>query len=272
MRLIRELPEVENKVTSGLLNLTSAAKAQSFFREIKIEKSIQLTVEEKTEVLKQLENKSTREVDKILLQLSPNSIPKDRARQITDELTEIKFIASEDLKKKLDFLKELISNKIPMAGYRDVISEASDMAIDHIHKCKKKINVELNLRHATTALDQHRVKTQASAKSRYIKRNVGKIENNSLNGSHETRREYISTQLRAEVWRKGEAKCSFRAAGDAQACGSRYKLEIDHIIPVAKGGRTELANLRLLCQTHNLYEAKRIFGEEHMAKHVNKFL
>lgn len=35
--------------------------------------------------------------------------------------------------------------------------------------------------------------------------------------------------------------------GTCQYCGSTKNIEIDHILPVAKGGANEIANLQLLC-------------------------
>ena len=37
-------------------------------------------------------------------------------------------------------------------------------------------------------------------------------------------------------------------------------LEIDHIVPVARGGKTEIKNLRVLCSAHNILAAMEVFG------------
>ena len=34
-------------------------------------------------------------------------------------------------------------------------------------------------------------------------------------------------------------------------CGSRENLEIDHVVPLARGGSNRLENLQLLCQDCN---------------------
>lgn len=366
MRLIRDVPEVEQKVTAGSLSLSSAARVQTFFRGVKLEKSISLTPSEKNEIIMQVENKSARDVEKILMHISPSAIPKDKQRQITDELTEIKFIANESLKAKLDQIKQLISNKLPFAGYREVINEASDIAIGHL--CRRqapsasaRAGLALSAREAEQRLPAREVAlalpareavadlsrtsplvdTEQSSeslvhggellisgseslrsgseslrsKNKLLRRpsdgdNQGELfsyeKSNNLRYAKPTSRSarvnglvaktlnkksenaiqegasvippkqnlrpYISVTLKAQVWKRCEASCVFQSSNSENRCGSRYRLEVDHIVPVALGGKTELNNLRLLCQTHNLFEARRVFGIHHMAKHVNKFL
>lgn len=53
----------------------------------------------------------------------------------------------------------------------------------------------------------------------------------------------IPADVRREVWRRDEGRCS--------RCGSRERLEYDHIIPVARGGSNTVRNIELLCETCN---------------------
>ena len=70
IRVIADIPEVEDKIESGDLSLSNVAQAQSFFREsAKAKKPIPTS--EKKELLKSLENTSTREAQKIITE--PNS-------------------------------------------------------------------------------------------------------------------------------------------------------------------------------------------------------
>lgn len=74
---------------------------------------------------------------------------------------------------------------------------------------------------------------------------------------------YIPSGMRREVWQRDGGQCTFHAA-DGRRCESKCDLEYDHVKPVAKGGRTCAENLRLLCRTHNQFEAERAFGRRHM--------
>jgi hypothetical protein len=57
------------------------------------------------------------------------------------------------------------------------------------------------------------------------------------------RRESIPEEVRIAVWRRDGGKCA--------RCGSREKLEYDHIIPISKGGSNTIRNIELLCESCN---------------------
>jgi 5-methylcytosine-specific restriction endonuclease McrA len=42
-----------------------------------------------------------------------------------------------------------------------------------------------------------------------------------------------------------------RDRNTCKSCGSQAQLEVDHIIPLAKGGTNDLSNLQTLCRTCN---------------------
>jgi len=59
----------------------------------------------------------------------------------------------------------------------------------------------------------------------------------------EGQREVIPEEVRIAVWRRDEGKCV--------KCGSKAKLEYDHIIPISKGGSNTVRNIELLCEKCN---------------------
>ncbi|MDE0448969.1 MAG: HNH endonuclease signature motif containing protein, partial [Spirochaetaceae bacterium] len=66
-----------------------------------------------------------------------------------------------------------------------------------------------------------------------------------------SRSRYIPAAVRREVWRRDQGRCSYVDRHSGRRCGSRYRLEIDHIVPFALGGGAEPANLRLRCEAHH---------------------
>ena len=66
-----------------------------------------------------------------------------------------------------------------------------------------------------------------------------------------SRSRYIPVAVKREVWRRDQGCCSYVDPHSGRRCGSRYRLEIDHIVPFALGGASELSNLRLSCGAHH---------------------
>jgi len=70
------------------------------------------------------------------------------------------------------------------------------------------------------------------------------------------RRTAIPVSLQRLIYQRAQACCEYVSA-TGHRCRSRYQTQVDHILPLAKGGGNEPANLRVLCRTHNLSEARR---------------
>ena len=63
------------------------------------------------------------------------------------------------------------------------------------------------------------------------------------NVEREQRSRRIPTAVKREVWRRDNGRCA--------ECGSRERLEYDHIIPFSKGGSNTVRNVELLCEKCN---------------------
>jgi 5-methylcytosine-specific restriction endonuclease McrA len=74
---------------------------------------------------------------------------------------------------------------------------------------------------------------------------------------------YIPAELKRKVAERDGYQCAFLSA-TGRRCSERSDLQVDHIVPIARGGCTTLDNLRLLCAAHNQYEAERVYGEDFM--------
>ena len=59
----------------------------------------------------------------------------------------------------------------------------------------------------------------------------------------EYKRPRIPEEVRILVWRRDGGKCA--------RCGSREKLEYDHIVPLSQGGSNTARNIELLCEKCN---------------------
>ena len=125
MRLLREVPEIEEKIDTGKITLTAISKAQTFFR--KTEKK---TREEKSEILKKLEGKSTREVELTLNLIEPEAAKApDRIKPVNEEVIEIRFQANKALEEKLERLKGLLAHKHPNISLGELIEKLADLGL-----------------------------------------------------------------------------------------------------------------------------------------------
>ena len=71
---------------------------------------------------------------------------------------------------------------------------------------------------------------------------------------HRARRSrYIPAPVRRAVWRRDGGGCSYVDPHSGRRCGSRFLLELDHIVPFALGGSAEPGNLRLHCSAHHRF-------------------
>ncbi len=68
----------------------------------------------------------------------------------------------------------------------------------------------------------------------------------------------ISKANRNYIRARDNNKCVYKDPDSGKTCGSQHLLEIDHIVPVALNGTNDIANLRLVCRSHNQMFAKQI--------------
>jgi 5-methylcytosine-specific restriction endonuclease McrA len=75
----------------------------------------------------------------------------------------------------------------------------------------------------------------------------------------------VPASVRREVFLRDGGRCQWPTAGGG-ICGSTHRVELDHIIPVGRGGSPTVANLRVLCDAHNVLAARQVYGAAWMAR------
>jgi hypothetical protein len=123
MRLLKEIPEMEEKLEHGEMTLSTLARAQTFFRQ---EKAQLKTREQKIEILKVLEKKSARDVERELLGRSsePERLLAERLRPISQTHTELRVLLDAEMLRELEELKGLLSHARPHATLRELLEFA----------------------------------------------------------------------------------------------------------------------------------------------------
>ena len=242
MRLMRDVPKVEEKIESGKLTLSVASQVQSFLRsEEKRGEERVMSTPEKLEVIEKLEGTSTRACERKLAEIQPVAkVPKEKERPISNEMTLIQFVADDELMDGIERLKWLLSHR------------NGERRLDELFR----ILVELGLdKWDPERRESRRAKIKSRASDKSLP--APAVDNTSL----KHRRRSISAPVRDEVWQRDKGVCQYRDPVTGRRCGSRHAVQIDHVIPVARGGTNDASNLRLLCRQHNVFAARRIFGD-----------
>jgi len=157
--------------------------------------------------------------------------PPGRVQPIAPQLHVLRVTVGADFVADLDAVRQALSHKLPGGRLEDVL-----------HEC---------LRTTLAACQRQRRGTGATSATRPPPA-----------GSR-----YVPAPVRDEVWQRDGGQCTFVGLG-GHRCSSKYRLELHHIVPFAKGGPSVASNLTLRCKCHNLFAAEEDYGQEHIARSV----
>lgn len=245
MRLIRDVPQVEEKLESGKLSLSVAAQIQGFIRKEEIPQS------DKLELIETLEGTSSRECEKKLITIAPEtSLPKEKTKIITQDKVMIQFIADKEMMNDIERLKFLLSHQNYEGRYDQLFKRTLKMALEQI--------------------DPERREARRKTKAQKVKgKNFGDPQKSPENfpspmtstPTSEVKSRHIPQSTRDKVWIRDQGRCQYKDLATGKICNSQHTLQIDHRTPYAYGGDHSLDNLQLLCGVHNRHQAKKEFGE-----------
>ncbi|MDE0151637.1 MAG: HNH endonuclease [Bdellovibrionales bacterium] len=243
----------------------------------------------KLDLLKKVEGKSSRQTEKLLCEVDPEiSVSKEKLRFIGSGKTELKIIMDEDLRKKLETLKHLLSHKNPNMSYSELFTLLTELGLkkydprqklkkkekpDRTQKTKKSSFIQVKNKMDYDKKTINRVSKDQSVKgcnkeiqklnsqlSIFENKNIQakihrqtKFENKDDSERFNKQSRYIPAEIRRFIWTRDHAECSYICSETKKKCKSKHLLQIDHIQPYALGGSSRTDNLRLLCAGHNQY-------------------
>jgi len=231
-------------------------------------------------VLKIMENKSTREVEKALLTLSsaPEELSPDRAKPLTSELTQITFKASTEFMSQLEEVQGLLAHKMPAATLSETMAEVMKLALAVLRKNKFKVSdskekaavkeVSATAEHDKSHTSQGSVANGAEVSD--AAEAFGSVggsdaaeDSGTVSVSGAGNSKYIPASVRRAVFQRDQGRCAAVNPRTGKICGSRHKLEIDHYpIPRAMGGPSTVENTRLTCRGCNRLHSVTQYGRE----------
>jgi|GEM_PF-508367 len=276
-RLLRQLPQLEEKLISGAIAMTTIASAESFFKR-EARNGNKFDSEMKQEVLAQLESISTREAEKVLISHSskPEIHLKEKLTQKTESIVELKVNLDEETMAMLERLKEVWSHAMPHASFADLIKRAAKEAVEKNDPLKK---IERSEARAQKAKDRTVEGTKAKAKKAA---KVSKHPNQAKTPAPgfeveateiaEITTATVSTksapcssaEIRRQIWSRDKGCCTFEDPRTGERCDAKHFIEEDHIVPKAMGGKYAPDNIRLRCRAHNQRHSINCYGEKKM--------
>jgi 5-methylcytosine-specific restriction endonuclease McrA len=134
-------------------------------------------------------------------------------------------------------LQALLSHTVPSGDVDEVLGRVFDAAIRELEKRR--------FSKRTQAADDSNVRPRRDRLSKSAR--------------------HIPADVRRAVYARDGGRCTFTSAKGCRCAETRH-LQFDHIIPLARGGKSTVENLRLHCRAHNQYEAERMFGAGFMAE------
>jgi hypothetical protein len=226
---MRQNEQARESIQTGQLTLTSAAQIQRFIQAERKVANQPVTPDRANVLIESCSGKSKREVEKFLFHeaSAPTKIAmQERTRQINHVEFEIKMTLSSIAQAKLARARELI--------HTETMAEVFEKALDALIAEKEK------------SLGKTASKTEPAPP----------VEEQVALAPTSQNPRYIPTKFKRIIYDRSNGQCEY-INYEGMRCLSQKQLEIDHVTPVALGGKSEITNLRHLCRNHNQYRVGR---------------
>ncbi len=142
LRIIKDVPQVAEGLGSGELNLTNLTLAQSYIKKQEKISGHKMSIEQKTQMVTCVKNKSSDEVKQIFAQLNPTlDLPVDQTRYLDENHVQLQMTINKNILAKVEHLKSLISHSNINPSFAEILEISLDAAIEKIEK-KKRIYIQ----------------------------------------------------------------------------------------------------------------------------------
>jgi len=234
VELAGKVQNLESEIESGELSLNQAQKVNHFLKKEKYKARVIYNSEETRSLVDQVKIRTADEADLFLArksQVNEKPICEKKRLLATGDL-HVHLVYSSELQSKMKRAREILSSINPKFTDTEILEYLLNDFLkrkDPLQKAKRAKTKTINKRTA----EPQRTSSRRSRKA-------------------------IPASIQHQVWLRDEGRCQYRDQETGRECGSKHRLQIDHVKPVAFAGTNEPKNLRLLCQKHNLYNAERL--------------
>ena len=218
--------------------------------------------------------KSTRQVQQMLAEVDPESAqPTERIRALGDGRWELKVVVDGECQQGLQQLRALLSHVDPHLTIGQLVGRLVCEGVKRYdpgrpRQRQRNGHGSASERRVLTAPAPDDVGGDATSapkrRASEVDRNTSSESSRGMPGATPAKRHaaarpcasalrFIPAAVKQEVWRRDQGCCSYVDPHSGRRCGSRFLLQIDHVVPVTHGGGAEPGNLRLLCAPHHRY-------------------
>jgi 5-methylcytosine-specific restriction endonuclease McrA len=177
----------------------------------------------------------------------PSTPPRSTVEPLTADLRRLHVTVSKRFLEKLEAARDALSHSHPGADGEAILEAGLDLLLERAAKRKGLVKRPREAGGAAPPVSTPLTLTPER-----------RAESNGIAGPRSPR--YIPAQVRREVWLRDGGRCQWPTS-DGGICGSTCRVQFDHIVPVARGGRSTPGNLRLTCAVHNALAARQVLGD-----------
>jgi hypothetical protein len=156
---------------------------------------------------------------------------RDTAEPLTAELRRLHVTVSRRFLAKLEEARAALSHSHPGAGAEEILEAGLDLLIER----------------------------QARRRGIVEKPRTAGPSSRPAKGGH------VAASVKRAVWARDGGRCQWPVGGGG-VCGSTLRVELDHVVPRARGGPSTEGNLRVLCRIHNGLAARQALGDGWMSR------
>ncbi|HEU5060361.1 MAG TPA: HNH endonuclease [Kofleriaceae bacterium] len=236
-RAMRRFPAVAAAVAEGRLHLTAVVRLAPH-----------LTADNVDALVAEASGKSKAEIEILLARLAPKPDVGPRLDRVAEQTALVPEPPAEPAR---------TSRAVPLAPERFALQVTIGEATH-----EKLLRAQALLRHQVPSGDLAEVLDLA------LDALLDKVEGRKFGKTRAPRAakkcsngRYVPREARRQAVARDGMQCAF-VADDGRRCEETGFLELDHVVPVALGGSASVEGVRVLCRSHNQYEAERMLGRE----------
>jgi len=187
---------------------------------------------------------------------------RDDVEPLTADLRRLHVTVSREFLQELEQARDGLSHAIPNATTEQVLQAALRLLLEKQARARGLVKKPRSVPQ-TPAPTMAPNETTTPATPRTT------IEPDAMEPIHRRTdpREAIPADVRRAVWERDQGRCTW-PLDSGGVCGSTHRLELDHVVPWAQGGAPTVANLRVVCHSHNSLAARQTFGERWMERYA----